>query len=135
MPSTDNLTEDQQQAQDHPPAWNSVFGDDDHPSAYAPLEQPRIPESAKRMASRVAARELEAKQARRLATLRAVAQEQAEDEALDDAQALIREGKKVPEATQRMAVVAAQRRGVQIPTSEILAAPAVHRWKAEQGAR
>ena len=64
-----------------------------------------------------------------------MAQEHAEDEALDDAQELIRDGRKVPEATQRMAEAAAQRRGVQIPTSDLLAAPAVRRWRAEQGSR
>jgi hypothetical protein len=103
-----------------PTTWATIYGDDLGPDPFA--DEHGIPASAQQHASRRKAQEREARADRDLAQLGAVAQDQADGEALDRAVALIRAGKKVPTGTRIAAMRAARDRGVPISSAELLAA-------------
>jgi hypothetical protein len=96
-----DMTEEQEQAQQHPPAWSTVFGDDNL-SAYTPQDQAPPPgpkSSAARHSARVREGERQALEARRLAKLQAEARERLEDDSLEVAQGMLRAGRPVPADT------------------------------------
>jgi hypothetical protein len=102
------------------PSMAETFGEDLGPDPFA--DTSGIPRSAQQHAARRKAKEREAQEARELAQLGAVAQDQADGDALDKAIALIRAGKKVPTGTRIAAMRAARDRGVPISSAELLAA-------------
>jgi hypothetical protein len=123
----------EEQAQDHPPSWATVFSDDDL-SAYAPADQPAPPgpkSSAAQHAGRVREGERQAREARQLAHIQVANREQIEDEALETAQSMTRAGRKVPADIRELASAALARRGVHVPSSETLAAPTMARLSRE----
>jgi hypothetical protein len=132
-----DMTEDQELAQGHPPAWSTVFGDEDL-TPYQPQDQapPPGPKStAAAHAGRVREGERAALENRRLARLQAEARERLEDEALETAQGMLRAGRTPSVTLQQQASAALARRGVHVPTSETLAAPAMARRRREAQAQ
>jgi hypothetical protein len=119
MSTHDNLTEDRERYQPLP-SFAQTYGEDLGPDPFA--DAAGTPRSAQQHAARRKAQELEAREARDLAQLGAVAQDQADSEALDRAVALIRAGRKVPTQTRIAAMRAARDRGVPISSAELLAA-------------
>jgi hypothetical protein len=133
MTNSTDMTEEQELAQSHPPAWSTVFGDEDL-SAYAPQDQPASPgprSTATLHANRVRQGEQAARQDRDLAAIAASDRERAEDEALIEAQGLNRAGRAVPAGVRSMAMRALERRGVRVPTSTTLAGPTLARLRRE----
>jgi hypothetical protein len=128
-----NQTDEQEQAQDHPPSWAQTFGDLDltpyQPQDQAPPPGPRS--SAARHSARVREGERQAREARQLAQLQADARERLEDEALVQAQQMTRAGRRVPADIRELASAALARRGVHVPSSETLAAPTLARLRRE----
>jgi hypothetical protein len=114
------MTEEQQQAQDHPPAWSTVFGDED-PAAYAPLDQPGVPASARQHALRRRAADAEAQRDMDLEAVDRAAREEADDLALAKATRLRRDGLAVPAAVLARAARAARARGTSMSSAEIMA--------------
>jgi hypothetical protein len=99
------------------------FGEDPDPNLFTDLsEEPGPTSTAARHAAQYQAQEQDAARDRDLARLGHAAQEQREDEALEQAQRLIRLGRKVPTGTRLLAVRALERRGVQtLSSAELLA--------------
>jgi hypothetical protein len=87
------MHEDQEQYRPLPSAAE-MFGEDLGPDPFA--DEHGIPKSARQHAGRRKAKEQEARADRDLAQLGAVAQDQADSDALDRAVALLRAGRKVP---------------------------------------
>jgi hypothetical protein len=86
-------------------------------------EQPGPPSARSTARSHAARRrwhEQESHKVQDLAKLTRYASEQAEDEALDQAQELIRDGSRVPDSTRSQAMAALRRRGVQGTSAEEL---------------
>jgi hypothetical protein len=111
------MTEEQQQAQAHPPSWASMFDHADEPvfSDFAPVPDDRS--SAAKHVRMVRSREQEARQAWDLAVIARAADAQDDDLALDRATELLRQGKPVPVALRLRATRAAQRQGGAMPSS------------------
>lgn len=119
-------------ARNHPPSWAAMFGEDPGPSMFAePSHEPSRSSSAVTMAKRRANNDKVAARARAMAQLVDVAREAEEDDALDRAVSRIRAGKRVDDKTMQLALAAARARGVDVPSAELLAAPAVERWNDE----
>jgi hypothetical protein len=119
MTKHSNLSEDRERYRP-PPSAAELFGEDLGPDPTA--DTTGIPASAKQHAQRREAQQQAAQERRELAQLGAVAQDRADDEALDHAIALIRAGRKVPTGTRIAAMRAARDRGVPISSAELLAA-------------
>jgi hypothetical protein len=115
----ENLTEDQERAAAHPPSVAEMFGENLGPD---PFEDAGTNRSADRHVRMVRSREQEAAERRDLAVIARAADELADDNALDRAIDLLRQGKPVPVALRLRATRAANRRGTSIPTHEQLAA-------------
>jgi hypothetical protein len=111
---------DNQEQYRPPPSVAALFGEDLGPDPTA--DATGVGRSAQQHAQRREAKLREAQERRELAQLGAVAQDQADDEALDRAVALIRAGRKVPTGTRIAAMRAARDRGVPISSAELLAA-------------
>jgi hypothetical protein len=121
MSNSTDMDQEQEQANQHPPAWSSVFGDQDL-NIFADQPQPPGPRSsAARHAGRRRTNDLEAQQARHLAQLQDHAREAAEDEALETSQELLRAGRKVPDQTRHLAIAALRRRGVNVSSADQMA--------------
>jgi hypothetical protein len=101
-----------------PTTWAEMF---DHADPPIFTDEAGITTSAQQHAQRRALKDREAAEARDLRQLGAVAQDQADADALDKAVALLRAGKKVPQATRIAAMRAARDRGVPISSAELLA--------------
>jgi hypothetical protein len=132
-----NMDDEQQQAQDHPPSWSTVFGDEDL-TPYQPQDQapPPGPKSTATLhTNRVREGERAAREARQLARIRTSNRERIEDEALETAQGMTRAGRTVPADVRELASAALARRGVHVPSSVTLAAPTLARRRREAQAQ
>lgn len=101
-----------------PTTWAEMFDHADEPIF---TDETGITRSAQQHAQRRAENDAQAKEHRDLRQLGAVAQDQADADALDKAVALLRAGKKVPQGTRIAAMRAARDRGVPISSAELLA--------------
>jgi hypothetical protein len=109
----------------HPPSWTEVFGEDLGPSMITDDPHTAPPRSsAAIMAKRRRDRDREAAQERDMAQLQAVAQDEADDQALAEALRLARKGKKIPADLLAGAMRAARARGTAMSSAEIMAAQA-----------
>ena len=137
MTNRTDMTEEQELAQGHPPAWSTVFGDEDM-AAYMPQDQPAPPgprSSASMHANRRRQHDQEARRDQDLARITASAREQAEDEALLEAQRLNRAGQAVPAGIRSMAARALDRRGVRVSSAEQMAGPTLARLRRKRISR
>jgi hypothetical protein len=118
------MDEEQEQAQNHPPSWASMFDHADPPlfEDAGPSYHPDDRSSAARIGKAVRAREREGRQQRDLAVIAKAAAEQDDDTALERAAELLSRGQPVPTSLRIRAARAANRRGVSIPSHEQLAA-------------
>jgi hypothetical protein len=127
------MSEEQEQAQTHPPSWASMFDHSDPPlfedagPSYFPDER----SSAARHAGRVRDRERAAAQRRDLAVIQAAADDQADEHALEQAASLTSRGLPVAEALRIRAARAARRAGNTPSTAEQHAARALGRRRPE----
>ena len=117
------MTDEQDQIQQHPPSWSSIFGESDGPSMITDDPRGASPRSsAMAMAKRRQKRDREAQQERDLVQLQTVAQEEADARDLDQALKLYQAGKKVPGDVLRGAMRANKRRGGErLSSAELLA--------------
>jgi hypothetical protein len=121
MSKDDDMTDEQQLAQNHPPSWSSIFGEDDGPSMFdeaSPVAPPNS--SAVKMASRRQRRDREAQQERDLAVIQRAAEVDADEQALAKAIRLRDAGKKVPADLRIRAARAARNRGTPMSSAELL---------------
>jgi hypothetical protein len=118
----ENLSEEQERVQGHPPSWAAIYGDQgmDVPvyGDPGPSWDPSDRSSAAKHASRVRRREQAAAQQRDLAVIARAAAEQNDDKALEQATELLRRGQEVPDHLRVRAARAARRNGTTIPTAD-----------------
>jgi hypothetical protein len=121
---TKDQNQAQQQAQDHPPSWSEVFGEDLGPSQFLDLDaEPSPTSSAAVHARRRQQADQEQRRGQDLAQLQVAAQEEKEDQALERAIHLINKGGYPGKATAELAMRSQRRRGTSVLSSaEILAA-------------
>jgi hypothetical protein len=126
MTVNQDQTEAEAQAQAHSRSWSSIFGEDDGPPMFGPDESapPHPTSSAAIHAKRRRANELEARQARDLAQLQVVAQDEADGLDLAHALRLARAGKQkqIPPDVMAGAMRAARAKGMTNMTSAQLLA-------------
>jgi hypothetical protein len=118
---SNNLTDEQQQAQDHPPSWSEMF---DHADPPIFQDQPQAPgprSSAHIHANRRKAADTTQRQAMDLDVIEKAAQDEADDLALAKATRLRRDGKPVPDGIAARAARAARARGTSMSSAEIMA--------------
>lgn len=125
----ENLTEEQERAQGHPPSWAAIYGDQgmDVPvyGDPGPSHHPDDRSTAARMAKQVRTREQHAAERRDLAVVLRAADALKDDQALEQVAELTERKANIPHALLVRAARAARRNGTAIPSAEQHAAKAL----------
>jgi hypothetical protein len=122
MTNTD-LTEEQQRAQDHPPAWSEVFGEED--PGYAFQDQPPINQSAKAHAQRRRAKDQEARHEQNMQQLVAAARLEDDQAAHEQVMRLISKGQDIPPVLAEQAMRYQRQQGeLRMSSAQLIAARA-----------
>ena len=123
---TMDMTEEQQQRQEHPPSFAEVMGEELGVNFDpGPAHDPGKYSSAARHARAVKSREQAAAERRDLAVIARAADEQDDELALEQALELVGRAQEIPTALRIRAARAARRSGTTIPTAEQHAAKAL----------